>query len=298
MVKGRMLPPSKGRPIEVTREVVAAEEAAKTATAAPAASSPRAKGAVLPAQPAPAAPVVATPAAVVPAVITQAQLPAVDAPLAEIVAECEKVILAARIEFEEAERKAVAAWFGRVGPAVRLVHATKAYKELTDQRGRVYKSFAKWAQERCGISRPHAYRMVSEGPVSEALAGLNPGQLSTRQVDVLAPVVRQHGAEAVRQVWTTAQAAGDAGAAQLVLARDALGYAVQAEDFEPEARSVDRAPSSAIVSVQRAARGVDRDTLRRAAREDPDGARRALEAASRFTAELQAVLDELGQAGS
>jgi hypothetical protein len=222
----------------------------------------------------------------------EVDLPSADAPPQQIVAECERIILAARVEREEAQKKLDAAWMSRIGPAVRLVHATRAYKTLTDPQGKPYRSFARWAQERCGISRPHAYRMVSEGPVVEALAPLGPGPLATRQVDVLAPVLRQHGPDAVRGLWSTAAAAGGTGHVQLAITRDQLGLAVQPEDDEPARELPGDAAAGALVRVQKAA-VLDREMLRQAVRQDPDGARRALEAARRFAEELDAVLGEL-----
>jgi hypothetical protein len=283
MAKGqRMLPPTGGAPIEVTPEFV--QQEARKAVDEPPEVTPAALAQKLTRMPAQSTPGV-------PSVLLDTDLPAPDDPLPDIIAGCERIILAARIEFEEAERKAVAAWVGRVGPAVRLVHATKAYKEIPDGRGRPYKSFAKWASERCGISRPHAYRMVNEGPVAEALEPLYAGPLSTRQVDVLAPVLRQHNADSVRQLWATAEAAGDTGAVQLAATRDALRLAVQPEEFEPP--KGEPGTPTPLDLVQRAALGVDRETLRRVALQDPDGARRAVSAARQFADDLQHVLTEL-----
>lgn len=276
---------------EERRRLEAEQQQAPAPAAAPTAPVAVPAGPAVPAQ-------TAGPTVPGPADALRQELPSPDAPPAEILSDCERIILAARIEFQEAERKAVAAWLGAVGPAVRLVHATKAYKEIADLKGRPYKSFARWAQERCGISRPHAYRMVNEGPVADALAGVYAGQLSTRQVDLLAPVLRQHGEDAVRRVWSTADAAGGTDPARLATARDALELAVQPEDHEPP-RELPAVGSADLVRVQRAASGMDRAQLRAAALEDPVAARRAVAEARRFAEELQTVLAEIeGDASS
>jgi hypothetical protein len=281
-----MLPPSTKAPIEITPEVLAAQGESSARESAPAA----------PALPTQAVEPAERKTATVTAVFQAPELPSTDAPLSEIVAGCERIILAARIELEGEVRRATTKWMSQVGPAVRLVHRTKAFKELTDERGKPYKSFEKWAHERCGISRGHANRMVSAGPVMEALESVYNGPLTTRQVDLLAPILRQHSPEAVRQVWTTAEAAGNTGATQLGVTRDALGYSVTPEDYEPTPELPAAPDNGALLQVRQAARSLDPEKLRQAAERDPEGARLAARDAQRFAETLNAILNDIAPA--
>lgn len=271
------------------------ESAASTPPPAPAAAA-------VPASPAGGA--VETPAAapsgsqVVPDAGASAALLPDASPAAEILARCEQIIIAATVEAGEQVRKVETAWLSTIGPAVRQVHRTKAYKQQMDAAGRPYRSFKRWAYERCGVSRPHAYRIVSEGPVAEALAPLYTGALATRQVDVLAPVLRQHGADAVRRVWAAAEATGSTGAAALAVKRDVLELTTAREDDEPEKTPVGVEPAATLALVRKAAHGVDREMLRQAAKADPDGARNAVTAALQFASDLQQALDELNALGA
>jgi hypothetical protein len=286
-----MLPPSGSGPIEVTREVLEAEQVSK-AQPAPAAEAAPEPAAVLPAQPAEPVP---APAAERTAIVP-GELPPDTAPAAEILSACEQIILAVRMEAEERLREVESAWISKAGPAVRLVHRTKAYKDMTDASGKPYRSFQRWAQERCGISRPHAYRMVSEGPVADALAPFSHiGPLTTRQVDVLAPILRQHGEDAVRRVWSAAESTGGTSAKQLEVKRDVLGLGTNPEDYEPVRELAAVTPVAALAQVQKAVVSSDRAVLKEAAMASPNAARQTMLAALKLASDLQAVLNELGE---
>lgn len=305
--RGGMRPPTGGRPIEVTREVLAAEEAAARGQAAPAAeeaapqpepeqTEPVTVVPVQSAEPEPEPDAAPTPA---PVVAQAGELP-LDLPLdtadpAEILSRCEQIILAARVETEDQLRAVESAWLSKAGPAVRLVHRTKAYKHLTDANGKVYRSFQRWAQERCGISRPHAYRMVNEGPVMEALVTFHTGQLTTRQIDVLAPILRQHGVGAVHDVWRAAEATGGTSAQQLIMKRDVLGLAASPEDYEPPRELTEATPTATLAQVHKTVQSPDRAVLRQAAIESPNAARQTMLAALKLASDLQSVLNELGE---
>jgi hypothetical protein len=290
-----MLPPTGSSPIEVTREVLEREQATKAVPVpalAPEAQPEQAEVTRLP-QPAAAA---STPErSAVQEVAADGELPPDTADPTEILSKCEQIILAARVESEEKLRAVESAWLSKAGPAVRLVHRTKAYKRRTDANGKPYRSFQRWAQERCGISRPHAYRMVSEGPVREALAPIYTGPLSTRQVDVLGPILRQHGEEAVRQVWKAAEATGGVTVQQLLVKRDVLGLAAGPEDYEPPREVPEATPTAALAQVHKAVQSSNRAVLKQAAIESPTAARQTMLAALKLASDLQTVLAELGE---
>jgi hypothetical protein len=288
-----MLPPSGGAPIEVTREVLESEQAAGQAEAAPVPAPTPEPAAVVPEQAEPSPAPVPAAAAVVPA--NDGSLPPDTAPAAEILSRCEQIILAYRVQTEEKLRAIETAWLSKAGPAVRLVHRTKAYRELTDGNGKPYKSFQRWAQERCGISRPHAYRMVSEEPVRQALAPVYAGPLTTRQVDVLAPVLRQHGEDAVRRVWSAAESTGGTSAQQLLVKREVLELTAGPEDYEPPRESAEVTPAATLAQMHKAVAVPDRAVLRQAAADSPNTARLTMMAALKLASDLQAVLDELGE---
>jgi hypothetical protein len=301
--RGGMLPPSGGAPIEVTREVLEAERAAATrqpeaapvqeAAQEPATRRPRPApepAAAVPAQPEPAAP---APVVVAPEP-SEGLLPDTADP-AEILTRCEQIILAARVEAEEEMREVESKWLSAAGPAIRQAHRTKAYKARLDASGKKYRSFRRWAQERCGVSGPHAYRMVNEGPVAQALAPLYTGPLTTRQVDVLAPILRQHGEEAVRRVWSAAESTGGTSAKQLEVKRDVLGLAAGLEDYEPTRELSVVTPTVVLANAQKAIVASDRTTLKEAAAVSPDAARQTMMAALKLASDLQSVLAELDE---
>jgi len=293
--RGGMLPPSGGAPIEVTREVLESERAATPATEPSPAPMPE-PTAVVPAQPDPT-PALAPAVAGVAATVYAGELPADTAPAAEILSRCERIILAARIESEDKLRAIESAWLSKAGPAVRLVHRTKAYQKLTDGNGKAYRSFERWALDRCGISRAHAYRMVSEEPVRLALAPVYAGPLTTRQVGVLAPVLRKHGEEAVRRLWAAAESTGGTSAQQLLVKRDVLELTAGPEDYEPPRATAEVTPAATLAQMHKAVVVPDRAVLRQAVAASPNTARQTMLAALKLASEFQSVFDELGEAG-
>jgi hypothetical protein len=301
--RGGMLPPTGAGPIEVTREVLEAEQAARERQQEPAETTPEVvpapeQTAVVPprSEAAPAAPVevAASVASVAAPSGDVVDLPGDDAPAAEILARCEQIILAARIDAEAKLRAIETAWLSQAGPAVRLVHRTKAYRELTDGAGKPYRSFQRWAQERCGISRAHAYRMVSEEPVRLALAPIYTGPLTTRQVDVLAPILRQYGsADAVRKVWSAAESTGGTSAQQLLMKRDVLELVTGQEDYEPPRESTETTPEATLAQMHKAVTDPNRSVIKQAVAAAPATARLTMMAALKLASELQSALDEL-----
>ncbi|MBD3004842.1 hypothetical protein [Streptomyces sp. 5-10] len=205
-------------------------------------------------------------------------LPSEDAPPAEIITIASRVIYKAIVRYEEGQRRLTDQLFQEAGPAVRLVHATKAFREIQDPAtNRTYRSFRKWAADN-GISKTHAYRMINEVPVVAALKPFGVKSLPSGHVDVLAPVLRQHGEEVLQRMWEVAKLVAEANredgrptVEDLKRARLELGLSVNPEDDEPPA-PLD--PAKTFKAVQRALNLLaNTDALRLAMQHDPHAVR-------------------------
>ncbi|MGW0844197.1 hypothetical protein ACWD26_29480 [Streptomyces sp. NPDC002787] len=151
----------------------------------------------------------------------EAALPDDSAAPGEIITACERRINAAQVLQDAMNKRAREAYFHYAGPAVRLVHRTQSWRHIEDPTTKKpYRSWSAW-QRGNGISRQHAYRMVNEQPLVEAL-GLDYGDLGVRQVDVLTPVLINYP-ERLVELWQAAVEAGDTSATNLLKIRDALG---------------------------------------------------------------------------
>ncbi|MFD4320443.1 hypothetical protein [Streptomyces sp. NPDC058548] len=165
------------------------------------------------------------------------------------------------------EKRALAAYFHYAGPAVRLAHSSGSWQDITDpSTGKPCRSWSAWLRV-VKVSRQHAFRMVKEEPLMEALAGLNVGVLGVRQIDALSPVLTNHGPEKVRLVWTTAADTGDTSAPSLEKVRDQLDLAVSptAGDENP-----DRSPATPVLKFQATPGTFDESRVREVARAQPE----------------------------
>ncbi|MFI5752537.1 hypothetical protein ACIBBE_43350 [Streptomyces sp. NPDC051644] len=198
-----------------------------------------------------------------------AELPDDNADPAAIIQACELRIDAALTVQKAIEHYGNETLFRYAGPAVRLAHRSKSWQRKVDPAtGKPFRGFNPWCR-RVGISKSQSYRMVNEEPVADALRSLNPGQLTTKQVDVLAPVLRQHDAARCRRVWEVATKMGATDHKTLLKARESLELAIT-EDKEDS----DHQPGISPVPVVRFQAGrYDRESVRSAVRSDPDLAR-------------------------
>ncbi|MFE9413915.1 hypothetical protein ACFYN0_34795 [Streptomyces sp. NPDC006704] len=199
------------------------------------------------------------------------ELPDGTAPVAEIIEACERRIFEARRVYERTKGPAREVYFKWAGPAVRLMHESKAFKDKRDpETGEAYRSFRKWCADQ-GVSRSHAYRMLDERPVAAALRRVYRGGFDSSQVEVLAPVLRQHGVTAAEAVWSGSAELGSTDAKTLAAVRDKCGYGTVPEDDEPpspeKAITVPR-PKKPVLRL--AADRFNADEVRAFARERPD----------------------------
>jgi hypothetical protein len=208
------------------------------------------------------------------------ELPQSGAP-AEVIRACERRLHAAQTLREAMEHRALAAYFHYAGPAVRLAHATESWRhEIDPATGKPFRSWAAFLRA-VKVSRQHAYRMVKEEPLRGALAGLDIGQLGVRQIDVLSPVLTQHGPDNVRLLWQTAAETGDTGAPTLERVRDQLGLAVVSAGSEDD----DQGGKAPVLRFQATPGTFDETKVREAARAQPEV---ALLVARTILAELEA----------
>ncbi|MFB7598363.1 hypothetical protein [Streptomyces sp. NPDC056160] len=202
-----------------------------------------------------------------------------DAPLPDETSDPEAILQACALRIDAAltVQKAIEHYgnetlFRYAGPAVRLVHRSKSWQhEMDPATNKPFRGFNPWCR-RMGISKSQSYRMVNEEPVADALRSLNPGPLTTEQVDVLAPVLRQHDAAHCRNVWETAKKMGGTDRKTLAKARDALALAV-AEEKDDDGQEPRKGNTERPVIVRFQAGRYDRESVRAAVRTDPQLAR-------------------------
>jgi hypothetical protein len=200
-----------------------------------------------------------------------AELPDDSADPAAIIQACELRIDAALTVQKAIEHYGNETLFRYAGPAVRLTYRTKSWQHKVDpETGKPFRGFNPWCRH-AGISKSQSYRMVNEEPVADALRSLNPGQLTTKQVDVLAPVLRQHDAARCRRVWEVATKMGSTDHKTLLKARDSLALSVAEEQDEDGSESGAAGERVPVVRFQ--AGRYDRESVRTAVRSDPELAR-------------------------
>lgn len=280
-----VLPPVTGFPVVVTRDTVnqaGQPDAASSPVPAQGSQEGAHDGGTQVEPSAPAIPTAVTeglPSAIHQALI--AELPQ-DAAPGEIITACEKRLHAAQTLRDAMEKRALAAYFHYAGPAVRLAHSSGSWRHITDpSTGKPCRSWSAWLRA-AKVSRQHAFRMVKEEPLMEALTGLNVGVLGVRQIDVLSPVLTKHGKEKVRLVWTTAQDTGDTSAPSLEKVRNQLGLAVKPED---DGEDPDRPSATPVLKFQASPGTFDEGRVREVARAQPEVARLV----------ARTILSELGE---
>ncbi|MFE9406819.1 hypothetical protein ACFYNY_34490 [Streptomyces sp. NPDC006530] len=279
-----VLPPLDGFPVVVTPETVGqAGQSADTSQQLPAQTDGRASEPMLPAGPViPDAVTEGLPAAIQQALVDR--LPEEAAP-GEIITACEKRLHASQTLRDAMESRALAAYFHYAGPAVRLAKSSGSWQHITDPAtGKPCRSWSAWLRA-VKVSRQHAFRMVKEEPLLEALKGLNVGALGVRQIDVLCPVLTNHGKENVRLVWTTAAETGDTSAPNLEKVRDQLGLAVGPAETDDESGKTSATP---MLRFQVSPGTFDEHRVREVARAQPE--------VSLLVA--RTILSELGEDGA
>ncbi|MFF8809841.1 hypothetical protein [Streptomyces omiyaensis] len=185
----------------------------------------------------------------------------------EIITACERRLHAAQTLREAMEQRALTAYFHYAGPAVRLANSSESWRDITDpSTGKPCRSWSAWLRI-VKVSRQHAFRMVKEEPLMEALTGLNVGALGVRQIDVLSPVLTTHGKDQVRLVWTTAAETGDTNAPALEKVRAQLGLAVSAGAEDDDQG---RSSSSPVLRFQATPGTFDESRVREVARSQPE----------------------------
>ncbi|MGW0491170.1 hypothetical protein [Streptomyces olivaceus] len=249
-----VLPPLTGYPPHVTRDTEGAADTTEGAGTEDA----------LPAVVIPTAVTEGLPSAIHQALV--AELPE-NGTRGEIITACERRLHAAQTLREAMEQRALTAYFHYAGPAVRLANSSESWRNITDpSTGKPCRSWSAWLRI-VKVSRQHAFRMVKEEPLMEALAGLNVGTLGVRQIDVLSPVLTSHGKERVRLVWTTAAETGDTSAPTLEKVRAQLGLAVAAAGTDDDQ---DRSSSAPVLRFQATPGTFDESRVREVARSQPE----------------------------
>ncbi|GHE31649.1 hypothetical protein GCM10017673_38000 [Streptosporangium violaceochromogenes] len=181
-------------------------------------------------------------------------------------------------------------WLLGVGRALRAIRDHELYR-----RGG-YDSFSSYLRQRWDMAPPQATRVIQSVPVVEALQGRTDREIKEGQARILVPVEREHGADAVREVWDAAAHSGHPSAKALERIARAKGYLPPAEE-EQQALPPTARPAP-ITEMQQALRAFSLPALREAAQQAPEAAqaiRKDCEeiatALLAFAAELAADLD-------
>ncbi|MGW2520532.1 hypothetical protein ACWC09_26655 [Streptomyces sp. NPDC001617] len=259
------------------------DERARREQQAAAAAQPAAPVPVVPSPAVPAAAAVAAPVAV---------LPDPDAEPADQLAVCERGIHGAKARWTAKVEGANEAFIAEAGPYLAWVHENKLYKLMLDGAGKPYRSFAKYLKEQHDLSRRTGYRITQTIPLLDILkaGGHLLPDLSSRHVDALHPVRTQHGADAVLKVWETAWATKKnplPTPEELEKAKQLLGLTTSPEADE-EAAELTAGVVDPGAAVERAAKILVPETVREAARKDPDRIRGLVRV-------LNAALTEAGE---
>lgn len=171
-------------------------------------------------------------------------------------------------------RQAKERFVREAGPALARIHD---HDELWKTAG--YTSFVDYVQRRWGYSSTHGYLLVATVGVQKALP--EGASANTGHVQVLAPVLRSEGPDAVREAWVKADKKnGQPTAATLKESVAALGYEGKEEKKaaitgqvtgrSEEASSVGQLENA----VALAKRHLTRSLVKKALEENPDEARR------------------------
>ncbi|MFE6405137.1 hypothetical protein [Streptomyces alboflavus] len=155
------------------------------------------------------------------------QLPDMAMPVDEQVPLVEAAIRDITAQYNAARDALDKRYHDLVGPYLVRAHEIKSYTFLRDANDRPYKSFERYAKVVHGIELSTAKRIIKRIPVLDALrtyAKEQPDDLTVKQIEVLYPVLKNHGTDAVVKVWDEACAAGDTSPVKLAAFRAELGY--------------------------------------------------------------------------
>jgi hypothetical protein len=202
-----------------------------------------------------------------------------------IVHACEERLYAAARLQEAMTRATTRVYFEQAGPAVRLAYKTGSWREMQDPKtGKPFRAFRRWLESN-EVSRAHGYRMLDVAPVAEALAPDFAGELTSKQVRVLAPILRANGPESIRAVWNSAlQVEGNTQAPALEAARDRLNFASgPATEMDDGAPAPERLP---VLQITAGSGRIEVDRVREIARRDPGTLRMFVQIASEVLAEV------------
>ncbi|MEU5053567.1 hypothetical protein [Streptomyces sp. NPDC021096] len=210
---------------------------------------------------------------------------------AERLAVLEEIIGKAQDNAELTVRQARERFNREAGPALALIHDDDLWSPE-------YKNFVDYVERRWGYSSTHGYLLVATAKVQTALPeGAN---ANTGHVQVLAPVLRHNGLEAVTEAWSKSEKKnGQPTAATLKTAVETLGYGKPKKAIQGEVLNrTDQAPTTPSSlgqlenAVALAKRHVTRNLVKKALEENPEKARRvAQDFASWATLVTQAAKD-------
>ncbi|MFC8277794.1 hypothetical protein ACFUJR_35745 [Streptomyces sp. NPDC057271] len=189
---------------------------------------------------------------------------------------CENAILHADRETELATERITQQYLLWVGEPYRIVRDEDLFRHAG------YETFDAWGRALNGHSGDYMNKVIRIGPVIRALASITRRQLKERPLRPLVSVQRDHGDDAVRRCWRSAEAAGDLTERGLRHAAVEHGYKVDLEPTAPQ-QAVQAAAPMLTLSPDR----FDADAVRVFARQQPDLMRLVIEAGQEALAELE-----------
>lgn len=162
------------------------------------------------------------------------------------------------------------------GPALALIHDDELWRPE-------YESFVDYVKRRWDYSSTHGYLLVATAKVQKALP--EGSSANTGHVQVLAPVLRHNGLEAVSEAWAKSDKRnGQPTAATLKAAVDELGYGKAKKSIQGEVLSSTNHPATTSSSVGQlenavalAKKHLTRGLVKKAFEENPEDARRLTE---------------------
>lgn len=187
--------------------------------------------------------------------------------------------------------------FWAAGKALQTIRDARLYRAT-------HATFEDYCQDRWGMTRQQASRLIQAWPLAEALSPIG-DKINESQVRVLLPLADRHGPEAAVTVY---QAVVEADGIRLTadVLKDAAQLVMPATRFDPAeaaqqirkylAGELDPAPPRAAAATAfKAELGrlraiTKRDSLRAAARENPDEVRQVI---AELIKELRALLDDI-----
>ncbi|MGW7412778.1 hypothetical protein [Streptomyces sp. NPDC054863] len=194
----------------------------------------------------------------------------------ERLAVLEGIIGKAQDNAELTVRQAKDKFSREAGPALALIHDDELWRPD-------YKSFVDYVQRRWDYSSTHGYLLVATAKVQTALP--EGTSANTGQVQVLAPVLRHNGLDAVSEAWAKSEKRnGQPTAATLKAAVDSLGYGKPKQTIQGEVLSSTTQAATAPSAVGQlenavalAKKHLTRGLMKKAFEENPEDARRLAE---------------------